>query len=368
MKELSDRQNKTLKYLYEVYMVSIVLLIVVLFLGSCFGLFFALISTGESASFRCYLSLASLGVLALFVWFAKMGEKGKFTFVIKSIEDKIGNTDNDNTDLVKSNKNSTSIKSEELSAVSGNKINDDDDPHDLSIYNEEHSFKLDLLELQKLAGFEDISALEALEDDSISKQPLTEEELNSDDISTENIDPILEEEGGQESALDIESVKVNSLFERLAAEVSPFVEIDYSLLKNLGTKGEQYFLALEKLRLKDLGLKTKIYPLYVAREKGEHWGFDILSLDEQGEQVCLEIKTTNKGKNHPFKMTKNELKVMSLYPDNYQVIRIYNFNEETEQGEFFRINSNELNEKFRRKTLSYKVKVSPPQTPQTPSE
>jgi hypothetical protein len=362
MKALNNIPKGFLRYVYEMYFFFIVILIAVLFLGSCFGLFLAFISTAESASFRSYLALGSFSVIILLIWLAKMAEKGKFTFVIKSIEDRIGARDNDHNDLATPNKNSHSIQAKEVSALSSSKINVNEDPNALSIYNKEHSSKLDQLELQKLSGSSKNPTLESLENGDINKPPRPEEELNSDGISTKNIGPFLEKEVDQQSAFDIENMKVTSLFEHLKTELSSDLKVDYSLLKKLGNKGEQYFMALEKQRLKNLGLGTKTYPLYVAREKGEHWGFDILSLNDLGEQVCLEVKTTNKGKNQPFKITKNELKVMSLYPDNYQIIRIYNFNEDTLEGDFFRIHAREISERYRRKTISYKVKVRTPQT------
>lgn len=73
-----------------------------------------------------------------------------------------------------------------------------------------------------------------------------------------------------------------------------------------GRKGEDLIFAREQARLMDISpvLSKLVLPLY--KMKGQRIGCDIISFDESGTPLCLEVKTSADTGN-VFQLTKNEL-------------------------------------------------------------
>lgn len=100
--------------------------------------------------------------------------------------------------------------------------------------------------------------------------------------------------------------------------------------RKLGKAGEEFVFESEKRRLYDLGRKDLSGCVsWVARDKGDGYGYDILSFDGTGNQAkqerWLEIKTTNGPRTTPFFITRNELSVSGEHPDMFRLIRLYDF-------------------------------------------
>ncbi|KFE98057.1 hypothetical protein IX39_16810 [Chryseobacterium formosense] len=95
----------------------------------------------------------------------------------------------------------------------------------------------------------------------------------------------------------------------------------------IGLKGELFILKYETERLNKLGLLKKGYPRHLALESA-HYGFDILSLDDNGNDQFIEVKTTTRKKEDPlskqFYITNNEYNVLSNNRDKYKIKRVYN--------------------------------------------
>ena len=98
----------------------------------------------------------------------------------------------------------------------------------------------------------------------------------------------------------------------------------------LGRAGEEYVYAMEKRRLEQLGrLDLSQMVRWVARDCGDGYGYDIRSFtgygDEPERETWLEVKTTNGPKSTPFYITSNELEVSDRNPDEFNLIRLYDF-------------------------------------------
>lgn len=98
----------------------------------------------------------------------------------------------------------------------------------------------------------------------------------------------------------------------------------------LGKAGEEYAFESEKRRLYNLGRKDLSDSVsWIARDKGDGYGYDILSFDGTGKRAeqerWLEIKTTTGPKTTPFFITRNELSISEKRPDIFRLIRLYDF-------------------------------------------
>ena len=100
--------------------------------------------------------------------------------------------------------------------------------------------------------------------------------------------------------------------------------------RDLGKAGEALVFEVERYRLEELGRKDLSDNVrWVARDDGDGYGFDILSFDGTGDEAdrerCLEIKTTNGPKTTPFFITENELCVSRERPNDFRIVRLYDF-------------------------------------------
>jgi len=97
-------------------------------------------------------------------------------------------------------------------------------------------------------------------------------------------------------------------------------------LAQIGQKGELYVMEYEQKRLTDLGIVRKNYPRHVALES-MHYGYDILSLDENGKDIYVEVKTTTRSRedlqSRKFFLSTNEFEVFENDKPKYKLYRVY---------------------------------------------
>lgn len=100
----------------------------------------------------------------------------------------------------------------------------------------------------------------------------------------------------------------------------------------IGLKGEEFVYNIEKEKLIKLGISKKGYPRHLALES-MHYGYDILSLDENGKDILIEVKTTARRQDDNyakrFFITNHELNTL-LSNKNYILRRVYNIKNEPE--------------------------------------
>jgi hypothetical protein len=124
----------------------------------------------------------------------------------------------------------------------------------------------------------------------------------------------------------------------------------------LGQLGELYCLEMEKKKLKALGISSEKYPVHVSKIHGDKHGFDVLSVDENMKPIMIEVKTTTNNRDSAFYITRNELEKMKNYSENFQVMRIFDFDRIKKVGNYYRINYSSLMSNYTKKPETYLVK------------
>ena len=105
--------------------------------------------------------------------------------------------------------------------------------------------------------------------------------------------------------------------------------------KLIGNLGELLVMQYEQERLKD---KKNKNPDHKSVKDGDGLGYDILSYDDSGNEIFIEVKTTTGNYNSTFYITQNELECSNRYPDKYCLYRLYDFDDDTNTAKFFTIN------------------------------
>ena len=95
--------------------------------------------------------------------------------------------------------------------------------------------------------------------------------------------------------------------------------------RELGKAGEAFVMDIERQKLEASGQGHLVGDLrWVADVEGDGHGYDIRSFDEKGEEMHIEVKTTNGGATTPFMMTSNE-DVVSRRDKSWTLYRVHRF-------------------------------------------
>lgn len=133
---------------------------------------------------------------------------------------------------------------------------------------------------------------------------------------------------------DIEEIHASDLMcsvvdEQRCREYKGKKEVDYEKVnrrnRKIGKAGEYWAVNAEKDRLKKMGLNEDLVE-YTAQEKGDGYGYDIKSVeDDRVTPRYIEVKTTTGGKTEDMYFTENEMSFSKDNRDNYHLYRVYNF-------------------------------------------
>lgn len=97
--------------------------------------------------------------------------------------------------------------------------------------------------------------------------------------------------------------------------------------RRLGRMGEEWVLDVERRRLHDderrPDLAKKVE--WTADVRGDGAGYDIASFNADGSPRLIEVKTTGLGKQFPFLVTANEVRVSERHPESYHLYRVFEF-------------------------------------------
>ena len=97
-------------------------------------------------------------------------------------------------------------------------------------------------------------------------------------------------------------------------------------MAEIGFKGELFVLEQERKKLQDQNLLVKNYPRHVSIES-DIYGYDILSKDEVGNDIYIEVKTTTKRegdfKADMFYLSNNEYQMFLKNKKQYKLYRVY---------------------------------------------
>jgi hypothetical protein len=104
--------------------------------------------------------------------------------------------------------------------------------------------------------------------------------------------------------------------------------------KRIGDLGELLVMEYEQKRLKNLGIRKE--PVQKSKKEGDGLGYDILSFDENGEEIFIEVKTTKGKFNLPFYITRNELIRSQKDSKKFVLYRLFDYNVNSNTAEFFK--------------------------------
>lgn len=97
-------------------------------------------------------------------------------------------------------------------------------------------------------------------------------------------------------------------------------------LAEIGNKGELYIMEQERNKLKSFGITNSEYPKHVALESSAY-GYDIISLNKEKQEIFIEVKTTTRTSNDPnskqFFISSNEYEVYENNKNRFELYRVY---------------------------------------------
>ena len=107
-------------------------------------------------------------------------------------------------------------------------------------------------------------------------------------------------------------------------------EIDYRVRearnRNLAVAGERFVLAFERARLRESGMKDSIeHVAWQSQTFGDSFGYDIRSVEGDGSERVICVKTTNYGNRFPFVLSHRELERARENPSHFYVYRVFRF-------------------------------------------
>lgn len=121
--------------------------------------------------------------------------------------------------------------------------------------------------------------------------------------------------------------------------------------KNLGNHGEELVKQREIEFLKLYGRYDEASKVEIVKD-GK--GYDIFSYDKDGNEKFIEVKTTNANEYYPFNLSENEIAFMRKHPNQYCIYRIYNYDEESNAGQYYEI-TGDVESQLIMKPINFKV-------------
>lgn len=107
------------------------------------------------------------------------------------------------------------------------------------------------------------------------------------------------------------------------------VKLDYiereARNRTLGLCGEQFILYYEKARLTDAGRESLADRIEHVSLSDDGLGYDIHSYETNGQDRCIEVKTTRYARFTSFYVTQNELDTSQKLERHYHLYRVFNF-------------------------------------------
>lgn len=97
--------------------------------------------------------------------------------------------------------------------------------------------------------------------------------------------------------------------------------------RRLGRMGEEWVVEFEQRRLHDEAKRPDLARKveWIADTRGDGAGYDIASFDADASPRLIEVKTTGLGKQFPFMVTANEVRVSERKAEQYALYRVFEF-------------------------------------------
>lgn len=104
--------------------------------------------------------------------------------------------------------------------------------------------------------------------------------------------------------------------------------------KRIGDLGELWVKKYENEKLVNLNKRELVNQIiHTSIKEGDGTGYDILSFDENGDKIYIEVKTTTGALNNAMFITRNELERSKEEKENYYLYRVYNYNEKADTAD-----------------------------------
>lgn len=126
----------------------------------------------------------------------------------------------------------------------------------------------------------------------------------------------------------------------------------------IGREGEKFVFNAEKAFVQSIDASLSDRVIHLSVEQGDGFGYDILSVDENGNSLYIEVKTTTENdENAPFYMSRNEYEFFRSKKDegNTFLYRVYNFDMVNKRGKIKKISAKDLIDGFGFEPISYEV-------------
>lgn len=129
----------------------------------------------------------------------------------------------------------------------------------------------------------------------------------------------------------------------------------------IGRLGEEFVIRFETNRILSFAPQDTNRILHLSEEQGDGAGFDIISLNNDGKDRYIEVKTTRNNLDTPFYMTENERKFFHLHENQNDLFlyRVFNFDKRNRKGKIKIISASELFKDYQFDPISYKVTKKP---------
>ncbi len=97
--------------------------------------------------------------------------------------------------------------------------------------------------------------------------------------------------------------------------------------RRLGRLGEEWVVDFERRRLHDEAKRPDLAKRveWIADTRGDGAGYDIASFDADAAPRLIEVKTTGSGRQFPFLVTSNEVRVSEREASSYHLYRVFEF-------------------------------------------
>ncbi len=111
----------------------------------------------------------------------------------------------------------------------------------------------------------------------------------------------------------------------------------------IGVLGEEFVYKTELDNVKNFDDTSVDRVLHLSIMQGDGLGYDILSLDNKGNTIYIEVKTTSDSNPlTPFYMSTNELDFFRDHDTDAFIYRVYDFNMDSKHGKIQIISAHEL--------------------------
>ena len=112
----------------------------------------------------------------------------------------------------------------------------------------------------------------------------------------------------------------------------------------IGAKGEEFVYKQERQAAYAISPELAKRVIHLSIEQGDGSGYDILSVDKNGNPVYIEVKTTTSGVDTPFYISKNERDFFfdNVENDNAFLYRVYDFDPKKNTGKIKKIPARDL--------------------------